>query len=221
MNKRVLGVGAGLAGIAALLFGLQSKQWVVGTDYGIETHVGLRVMELCQVVVPEPGMPGEEVCTAVTHAENAQSPSKLDGFDTFSLLSHVTFYTGLVAVGVLLIVILLAMVGRFPTPRSRRQPSPSCSASPPSCSYPSRSPSIPGRRSAGGPDIRSFWRGEARRSVSSRPSCSAACARPSRTPGDRRGRALRPVRRRAGRRRRCDRSERWGEGPVREPSRRP
>ncbi len=114
MNKRVLGVGAGLAGIAALLFGLQSKQWVVGTDYGIETHVGLRVMELCQVVVPEPGMPGEEVCTAVTHAENAQSPSKLDGFDTFSLLSHVTFYTGLVAVGVLLIVILLAMVGRFP-----------------------------------------------------------------------------------------------------------
>jgi hypothetical protein len=114
MNKRVLGVGAGLVGIAALLLGLQSKQWVVGTDFGMETHVGLRVMELCQVVQPELAGPGEEECTMVSHADIAKGPSKRDGFETFSLVSQATFYTGLVAVGVLLIVVLLALVGRYP-----------------------------------------------------------------------------------------------------------
>ncbi|HWM84725.1 MAG TPA: hypothetical protein VNO33_02780 [Kofleriaceae bacterium] len=114
MNKRVLGVSAGVLGIAALLFGLQSKRWVVGTDYGIETHVGLRVMELCQRVQPDEDGPGEEVCSTISHGDIAKSPSKLDGFDTFSLVSHVTFFTGLLAVGMLLLVILFALVGRFP-----------------------------------------------------------------------------------------------------------
>ncbi|HTE53472.1 MAG TPA: hypothetical protein VK698_21605 [Kofleriaceae bacterium] len=115
MNKRVLGVSAGLAGIAALLLGLQSVQWVVGTDFGIETHVGLRVMELCQVVQPDADRPGEEACSRVSHADIARSPSKLDGFDTFSMVSHITFGAGLVAVGLLLIVILLALVRRYPS----------------------------------------------------------------------------------------------------------
>jgi hypothetical protein len=114
MNVRVLGVGAGILGIAALLLGLQSKQWVVGTDFGIETHVGLRVMELCQVVQPELDKPDEEECSTISHGDIAQSPSKLDGFDTFSLVSQITFYWGLVTVGVLLLVILMALVGRFP-----------------------------------------------------------------------------------------------------------
>jgi hypothetical protein len=115
MNKRFLGVSAGLLGIAALLLGLQSKQWVIGTDFGIATHVGLREMELCQDVQPEPDGPSEEVCSYVSHADVARSPSKLDGFDTFSLVSQITFYAGLVAVGLLLIVILLALVGRYPS----------------------------------------------------------------------------------------------------------
>jgi hypothetical protein len=115
MNKRVLGVCAGLAGMAALLFGLQSVQWVVGTDFGIETHVGLRAIELCQVVQPEPDRPGEETCSRLSHADIARSPSKLDGFDTFSFFARITFYAGLGAVGLLLIVILLALVGKYPT----------------------------------------------------------------------------------------------------------
>jgi hypothetical protein len=114
MSLRAAGVGAGVLGIAALLLGLQSKQWVVGTDFGIETHVGLRVMELCQVVRPEPEGPGEEVCSTISHGDIAQSASKRDGFDTFSLVSRITFYAGLATVGVLLIVILLALIGRFP-----------------------------------------------------------------------------------------------------------
>lgn len=114
MSLRAAGVGAGVLGIAALLLGLQSKQWVVGTDFGIETHVGLRVMELCQEVRPAPDGPDEEVCATLSHDDIARSASKQDGFETFSLVSHITFYAGLATVGVLLIVILLALIGRFP-----------------------------------------------------------------------------------------------------------
>jgi hypothetical protein len=115
MNKRALGVTAGILGIAALLLGLQSKQWVVGTDYGIETHVGLRVMELCQVVTPDEDKPGEEVCSTVSHGDIAKSAAKYDGFDTFSLFALLTFYAGLASVAVLLVVMLLALIGRFPS----------------------------------------------------------------------------------------------------------
>ncbi len=115
MSKRAVGVGVGILGIAALLLGLQSKQWVVGTDYGTEMHVGLRVMDQCQVVQPAADEPGEEVCSTLSHADFAQSGANDDGFDTFSLVSHLTFYAGLVTVGALLIVILLALLGRFPS----------------------------------------------------------------------------------------------------------
>lgn len=114
MNRRVVGVGAGILGIALLLLGLQSRQWVVGTDYGTETHVGLRVMEQCQIVERVANEP-EKLCSTFSHGDIARSASKYDGFDTFSLVSHLTFYTGLVAVAVLLVVMLLALLGRFPT----------------------------------------------------------------------------------------------------------
>jgi hypothetical protein len=114
MNKRVLGVVVGLAGIAALLFGLQSTQWVVGTDYGIQTHVGLRVMELCQEVQPAAESPGEEACSRISHDDIAQSPSNRDGFETFALVSLITFVAGLSAAALLLLVVLLAVLGRFP-----------------------------------------------------------------------------------------------------------
>ena len=110
MNVRALGVSAGIAGIAALLLGLQSKQWVIGADFGIETHVGLRVMELCQLEQPQADKPEAEVCSTVSHADIARSP----GFDTFSLAASITFYTGLVTVAALLLVMLLALLGRFP-----------------------------------------------------------------------------------------------------------
>lgn len=113
MNLRALGVGAGVLGIAALLLGLPSKQWVVGKEF-FETHVGLRGMELCQEVRPEPSGPGRAACSTVSHGDYARSALKPDGFETFSMVSHITFYSGLVAVGMLLIVILLALVGRYP-----------------------------------------------------------------------------------------------------------
>ena len=115
MSKRALGVIVGLAGIAALLIGLQSVRWVIGTDFGIETHVGLRAMELCQDVQAGSAGPGEEVCSRVSHADIAKGPSRLPGFETFSLVSRVTFATGLIAAGLVLLVILLALLNRFPT----------------------------------------------------------------------------------------------------------
>ncbi|HKE19280.1 MAG TPA: hypothetical protein VKB80_30600 [Kofleriaceae bacterium] len=115
MNRRVVvGVSAGILGIAALLWGLHSTQWVIGTDFGIETHVGLRVMEQCQTVQPRADAPDQKVCSTFSHGDIARSASKYDGFDTFSLVSHLTFYTGLIAVAVVLLVMLLALLGRFP-----------------------------------------------------------------------------------------------------------
>jgi hypothetical protein len=113
MNRRAAGVSAGIVGIALLLFGLQSRQWVVGTDYGTETHVGLRAMEQCQIVEPKENET-ERLCSTFSHGDIARSASKYDGFDTFSLVSTLTFYTGLVAVAVVLVVILLALLGRYP-----------------------------------------------------------------------------------------------------------
>lgn len=115
MSKRALGVIIGLAGIAALLAGLQSVRWVVGTDFGIETHVGLRAMELCQDVQAEDGGPGEEACSRVSHADIAKGPSRLPGFETFSLVSRITFVVGLAAAGLVLLVILLALLARYPS----------------------------------------------------------------------------------------------------------
>jgi hypothetical protein len=113
MNKRVVGVIAGLAGIAALVYGLFSKEWVVGTDFGIETHVGLQSSKLCQNVVPEPGQ-GVYTCTSVSHSEIARSHSKPDGFDSFSLVALITFYTGLGCAALMLLVTGLALARLYP-----------------------------------------------------------------------------------------------------------
>lgn len=104
MNKRLIGILVGVAGIAALVFGLFSNRWVVGQDYGIETHVGLRSIELCQP---------DADCSSVTHDQIAKSPSKMDGFDTFSLIAASTFYTGLVCAALLLVIVALAGTGKY------------------------------------------------------------------------------------------------------------
>ncbi len=114
MNKLVLGLVAGAAGIALLLVGLFSHDWVVGRDFGIETHVGLRAEELCQIVQPDPAEAGTGSCITVSFDEIADSPSAIDGFDTFSLLAAATFYAGLACCAVLLLVMALAVARKFP-----------------------------------------------------------------------------------------------------------
>jgi hypothetical protein len=114
MNKLVLGLLAGAAGIALLLVGLFSNDWVVGQNYGIETSVGLRSETLCQVVQPEEDRPGERACSDVSFADMANSPSAIDGFDTFTLMASVTFYLGLACCAIVLLVMLLAVARKFP-----------------------------------------------------------------------------------------------------------
>ncbi len=114
MNKLVLGLVAGAAGIAALLVGLFSNHWVQGQNFGIDTYVGLRSETLCQVVQPDPGEPGETSCSTVSFDEMANSPSAIDGFDTFSLLASATFYAGLTCCAMILLVMLLAVAKKFP-----------------------------------------------------------------------------------------------------------
>jgi hypothetical protein len=114
MNKLVLGLVAGAAGIALLLVGLFSNYWVVGRDFGIDTYVGLRSETQCQVVQPEEDKPGERVCSDVSFAAMANTPSAIDGFDTFTLMASVTFYAGLACCAVLLLVMLLTLAKKFP-----------------------------------------------------------------------------------------------------------
>ena len=114
MSKLVLGLVAGAAGIAALLVGLFSNHWVEGRNFGIDTYVGLRSETLCQVVQPDLSQPGENTCSTVSFEEMANSPSAIDGFDTFTLLASATFYAGLVCCAMILLVMLLAVARKFP-----------------------------------------------------------------------------------------------------------
>jgi hypothetical protein len=114
MNKLVIGLLAGAAGIALLLVGLFSNDWVVGSDFGIDTHVGLRSETLCQVVQPDPSEPGVTGCSDVSFEDMAHSPSAIDGFDTFTIMAAITFYGGLACCGVVVLVILLALAKKYP-----------------------------------------------------------------------------------------------------------
>ena len=114
MTKRV-GVIAAVIGAAVLVVGLLSKRWVVGTDYGIETHVGLHSMEQCQLVQPDVSQPGTMACGTLPLSEIANTPSAIDGFDTFSLVARGTFYTGLACSAIAVLLALLALAGRFPS----------------------------------------------------------------------------------------------------------
>ncbi len=114
MNKLVIGLLAGAAGIALFMVGLFSNDWVVGRDFGIDTHVGLRAETLCQVVQPDPGQEGTGTCITVGFDEIANSPSAIDGFDTFSLLAAITFYGGLACCGVVLLLMVLGLAKKYP-----------------------------------------------------------------------------------------------------------
>ena len=114
MIKRV-GVAAAVIGVAALMFGLFSKRWVVGTDFGIETHVGLHSMEQCQLVQVDASEPGSLACGTLPLSEIANTPSAIEGFDTFSLVARGTFYTGLACGAIALLLALLALANRFPS----------------------------------------------------------------------------------------------------------
>ncbi len=114
MNKLLIGLVAGAAGIALLLVGLFSNHWVVGGEFGIETRVGLRSETICQVVQPDLSEPGTETCRDVTFDAMAGTPSAIDGFATFVTMASVTFYLGLACCGLLLIVMLLAVARKFP-----------------------------------------------------------------------------------------------------------
>ena len=114
MTSRIAGLAAGVLGVAALLWGLFSHHWVIGKEFGIESHVGLRAIELCQEVQPDPAQPGERVCTAVSHGDILGTPSAIDGFKTFTQLGAATFYAGLACAAVLLLVMVLAALGRHP-----------------------------------------------------------------------------------------------------------
>lgn len=114
MAKRV-GVAAALLGVAALVLGLFSKNWVVGTDYGIETHVGLHSMEQCQLVQADPSEPGTLACGSTPLSEIANTPSAIEGFDTFSLVARGTYYTGLACAAIAALLALLALAGRYPS----------------------------------------------------------------------------------------------------------
>lgn len=110
-----VGIAAAALGALALVVGLYSKRWVVGTDFGIETHVGLHSMEQCQVVQPDPAEPGTLACGTLPLAEIANTPSAIEGFDTFSLVARATYYTGLACAGVAVLLALLALANRFPS----------------------------------------------------------------------------------------------------------
>jgi hypothetical protein len=113
-KKKVAGLTAAAVGVAALLFGLLSHEWVIWRAGGTEIHVGLRSIESCQEV--SPGTPGAEKrsCTTTSHREVAGFAQAVDGYDSFRLVARITFFTGLVTAGLMVLVLALALANRFP-----------------------------------------------------------------------------------------------------------
>jgi MFS family permease len=114
MNKLVLGLLAGVAGIALLLVGLFSNHWIAGRDSDFDNYVGLRSMSFCQQVQPDLSKPGETACSTVGFDEIEGTPSAIDGFDTFTIMAAITFYGGLACCGVVLLLVVLAVARKYP-----------------------------------------------------------------------------------------------------------
>src|SRR5688572_23613960 len=72
-------------------------------------------MEQCQVVQPDPSEPGTLACGTTPLGEIANTPSAIEGFDTFSLVARATFYTGLACAAISVLLALLALARHFPS----------------------------------------------------------------------------------------------------------
>lgn len=101
-NNRWRAVGLAVAAAALLIGGAFSSRWIVGTDFDIETRVGLRHHVTCI----------EGDCTPVSLAEVAASPAAPAGAGTFRALAAVAFWAGLAASLALLLAAALAALAR-------------------------------------------------------------------------------------------------------------
>lgn len=110
-SRRWLGVAAAAAAIALILLGDLSRDWLRGIDHGIESRLGLREIELCQMVEPVPG-DAVQSCETVPLAAIAGSRFAPEGFDRFRTLATATHWAGVAAIALLAIALALGVANR-------------------------------------------------------------------------------------------------------------
>jgi hypothetical protein len=100
MEKRQL-TGLISAGLALVLLSLAafSTSWLIGTNYGVKSKVGLRSVDTC----PEP-----DNCGSTSLSEWADSPYAPDGLSTYKTLATISFVLALATAAAMLA--LLAFV---------------------------------------------------------------------------------------------------------------
>jgi hypothetical protein len=111
LTSRWVGVAAAVAAIALLVLGVWSRDWLRGVDYGIESRLGLRLVELCQMVEPAPGE-AVRSCETVSLDAIAESRFAPDGFERYQALATASWWSGLAAAGLVLLCLLLALIDR-------------------------------------------------------------------------------------------------------------
>ena len=114
MSKRVIWIAVGLAAAAAILAGVFTHRWVVGSDFGVDQHVGLRSIEMCQDITFDEQNPHARECESVSFSSLRGTAGAINGFSSFATAASLTFYTGLVTAGLLVVVVGLTAARRFP-----------------------------------------------------------------------------------------------------------
>lgn len=111
MNHPWLARAAAALAVALLLIGAHSRDWLRGANFGIETRLGLRAMELCQWVEPEPGA-GERACETVPLAEMATARFAVDGTARYATLAALSYWGGLACALLLALCLALSFATR-------------------------------------------------------------------------------------------------------------
>lgn len=113
VSQKWIGIGLGVVAAAVMVVGAFHPTWVTGSDYGIESKVGLRSIEICQYVQAELEGPAERSCESVDFGVWKDSAFAPDGFDTFRILCLAAFICGLAAAASLLLCAGLTAAGKW------------------------------------------------------------------------------------------------------------
>jgi hypothetical protein len=111
MTKRWLGIATATLGVVLVVLGVLSRDWVHGIDLGIESHLGLQELELCQMVEPETGVRVRS-CETVALDAIGEGQFVPDGFARFHTLAIIAFWAGLAAAFLCLVCVVLGVLDR-------------------------------------------------------------------------------------------------------------
>tara|TARA_R110002096_G_scaffold434832_1_gene658158 strand:- start:165201 stop:165734 length:534 start_codon:yes stop_codon:yes gene_type:complete len=91
-----LGLGAAAIAAVLLIMSAFSTSWLIGSNYGIKSKVGLKSVDICV---------DESSCETVALSTWAKSDYAPDGLSTYITLGTLSFFTSLITAGFMLVLL--------------------------------------------------------------------------------------------------------------------